>query len=167
MATWEEDMAEPKVVHSTFVLERKFEQPVAVVFEAFSDPEKARRWHAADGSSEVVEFALDFREGGTERMVYKMGPQTPFPGVPLENEGRYQEIVPNERIVMASTMKIGGHRISVTQVTFELLPTIHGTDLILTHQGAFLPGSDGPKMREAGWNTLLDRMQAVISASEA
>jgi uncharacterized protein YndB with AHSA1/START domain len=158
-------MTEPKVVHNTFVVERKFPQPAAVVFEAFSDPAKAKRWHAADGSSDVVEFALDFREGGMERMVYKMGPQTPFPGVPLENEGRYQEIVTNERIVMASTMKIGGRRISVTQVTFELLPDGDGTELILTHQGAFLPGSDGPKMREAGWNTILDRIQAVLASA--
>jgi uncharacterized protein YndB with AHSA1/START domain len=160
-------MTEPKVVHSTFVLERKFPQPVEAVFEAFSDPAKAKRWHAADGSSDVVEFALDFREGGMERMVYKMGPQTPFPGVPLENEGRYQEIVTNERIVMASTMKIGGRRISVTQVTFELLPTEEGTDLLLTHQGAFLPGSDGPKMREAGWNTILDRIQALLASTDS
>ena len=157
-------MTEPKVVHNTFVVERKFEQPVAVVFDAFADPAKARRWHAADGSSDVVEFALDFREGGTERMVYRMGPQTPFPGIELENEGRYQEIVPSERIVLASTMKLGGRRISVTQVTFELLPDGDGTELICTHQGAFLPGSDGPKMREAGWNTLLDRLEAVVTA---
>ncbi|WP_058185481.1 SRPBCC domain-containing protein [Terracidiphilus gabretensis] len=160
-------MAEPKVVHNTFVLERKFEQPAKVVFEAFSDPEKALRWYAADRSNEVTEFAQDFSEGGLQRMVYKMGPQTPFPGTPLENEGRFQEIVPNERVVIASTMKIGGHRISVTQSTFELLPTAEGTELIFTHQGAFLPGSDGPKMREDGWNTLLDRLTAVVTAGEA
>jgi uncharacterized protein YndB with AHSA1/START domain len=160
-------MAEPKVVHSTFVLERNFEQPAKVVFEAFSDPEKARRWYAADRSNEVEEFAQDFHEGGLQRIVYKMGPQTPFPGVPLENEGRFQEIVPNERVVIASTMKIGGHRISVTQATFELLPTSEGTELIFTHQGAFLPGSDGPAMREGGWNVLLDRLKAVIAAGEA
>ncbi len=158
-------MAEPKVVHNTFVLERKFNQPVATVFEVFSDPEKARQWYVADRSSEIVEFTRDFREGGTERMIYKMGPQTPFPGTPLENEGRFQEIVPNERIVMASSMKIGGHRISVTQVTFELLPTVEGSELILTHQGAFLPGSDGPKMRQDGWNTLLDRITAVVTGT--
>lgn len=80
-------MTEPKVVHNTFVVERKFPQPVSVVFDAFSDPAKAKRWHSGDNSSDVVEFAMDFREGGMERMVYKMGPQTPFPGVPLENEG--------------------------------------------------------------------------------
>jgi uncharacterized protein YndB with AHSA1/START domain len=50
-------------------------------------------------------------------------------------------------------------------VTFEMLPTEEGTELICTHQGAFLPGSDGPKIREAGWNTLLDRLQAVVASS--
>lgn len=158
-------MTEPRVVHNTFVIERKFAQPVAAVFDAFCNPEKVRSWHVGDASSQVVEFALDFREGGFERMVYKMGPQTPFPGTALENEGRYQEIVPDDRIVIASTMKLGGRRISVTQVTFELLPDGDGTELVCTHQGAFLPGSDGPKMREAGWNTLLDRLHTVLASA--
>ena len=158
-------MAESKVVHNTFVIERKFTQPIPAVFDAFSNPEKARRWHLGDNSSEVVEFALDFREGGIEKLVYKMGPQTPFPGTVLENEGLYQEIVPDDRIVLASTMKLGGHRISVTQVTFELLPDGDGTELICTHQGAFLPGSDGPEIRKAGWNTLLERLAAVVAAT--
>ena len=158
-------MAEPKVVHSTFVLERKFAQPATVVFDAFSDPAKARQWGAGDGSSDVVEFARDFREGGVERLVYRMGPQTPFPGTALENDGRFQEIVPGERIVIASAMKLGGRRISVSQVTFELLPAEEGTELICTHQGAFLPGSDGPAIREAGWKTLLDRLQAVVASA--
>jgi hypothetical protein len=38
------------------------------------------------------------------------------------------------------------------------LPSGTGTDLVLTHQGAFFEGADGPEMREAGWRKLLGRL---------
>ena len=156
--------SEPKVVHNTFVVERNFPYSPEVVFDAFADPAKVRQWFANGEMNEIVEFSADFKVGGTDRLVYRLGPATPLPGVALENESRYQEIVPNERIVTVSTMKIGGSHISASQITFELLPTGEGTDLVCTHQGVFLPNSGGPAMREAGWNTLLDRLVKLLSA---
>jgi uncharacterized protein YndB with AHSA1/START domain len=154
---------EPSVVHSTFVLERSYPKPVEVVFAAFADVEKKRRWFGGRGQHTVEEFALDFREGGAELHRYKMGADTPFPGVELRNEGRYQDIVPNERIVTASAMTIGGKRISASLVTIELLPTAAGTDLICTHQGAFFEGSGGPEMREEGWRKLFDSLAKELA----
>lgn len=100
---------------------------------------------------------MDFRIGGKERTVYHLGPNTPFPGVPLTNEARFEDIVPNQRIVMSSTMIIGDHRMSSSLVTFEMLPATGGTELRCTHQGAFYEGSDGPAMREGGWRALFER----------
>jgi uncharacterized protein YndB with AHSA1/START domain len=151
-------MEEPKVVHNTFVVERSFPKPPETVFAAFADPVKKRRWFAPGDQNTVEEFTADFKEGGTEHLKYVLGETTPFPGTALINESRYQEIVPNKRIVTASTMKLGDHRISASQVTFELLPTVEGTDLICTHQGAFFEGADGPRIREAGWQTLLNNL---------
>ena len=151
-------MEEPKVVHSTFVVERSFPKPPETVFAAFADPAKKRRWFAPGDQNTVEEFTMDFKEGGTERLKYILGETTPFPGTALINESLYQEIVPNKRIVTASTMKLGDHRISASQVTFELLHTAEGTDLICTHQGAFFEGADGPKIREAGWQTLINNL---------
>ncbi len=48
-------------------------------------------------------------------------------------------------------------------MTIDLVPTEKGTDLICTHQGAFFEGADGPKMREAGWRTLLDKLTAELA----
>lgn len=151
-------MTEPAVVHSTFVVERSYAKAPAVVFAAFADAAKKRKWFGEGEHHTVEEFALDFREGGTELFRYRFGEGTPFPGVELRNEGMYEDIVPNERIVTASTMSIGGKRISVSLVTVELLPSEAGTDLVCTFQGAFFEGADGPQMREAGWNTLLDKL---------
>ncbi len=86
-----------------------------------------------------------------ERTSYRFRPGTPFPGVALQNKGVIQDIIPDQRVVTASTMSLGEHRISSALVTVEFVPNSQGSDLVLTHQGAFYEGSDGPKMREGGW----------------
>jgi uncharacterized protein YndB with AHSA1/START domain len=84
----------------------------------------------------------------------------------LVHEGRFADIVPNRRIVTASTMDLGGRRISASLVTVELLPTASGCDLICTNQSAFFEGAGGPKIREDGWRKLLDRLVADVARPE-
>jgi uncharacterized protein YndB with AHSA1/START domain len=156
-------MEQQSVIHSTFVIERSFAKPPERVFSAFADVTKKRRWFADPETSELEEFAMDFRVGGTERLRYRFKEGTPLKGQELTNEGRFLEIIPERRIVTASTMALGERRISASLVTIELVPTDKGTDLICTHQGAFFEGADGPKMREAGWRTLLDKLTAELA----
>ncbi len=93
-----------------------------------------------------------------------MKPGTPVAGMIITNEGRYQDIVPDQRIVTAATMDLGEKRIVVSLVTAEFLQSGEGTDLILTHQGIYLSGPSGltPQMLEAGWRALLDTLQAEL-----
>jgi uncharacterized protein YndB with AHSA1/START domain len=153
---------EPKVVHATCLVERSFAKPAGVVFAALSEPDKIARWMGTSDHSEMIEFDCEFREGGRQVLKYRMGQETPIPDAVITNEGRFLQIVPGERIVTASTMKMGDHIFSASLVTFELLPAEKGTDLILTHQGAFFEGSDRPAMREQGWKKLIERLAAVV-----
>jgi uncharacterized protein YndB with AHSA1/START domain len=154
---------EQSVIHNTFVIERGYPKPPERVFSAFAEAAKKRRWFAESESHELKQFEMDFRVGGSERSSYCFKEGTPFPGVALTNEGSYQDIVPNRRIVTASTMSLGEKRISASLVTIELLPADNGTDLICTHQGAFFEGSDGPQMREGGWRKLLDQLATELA----
>jgi uncharacterized protein YndB with AHSA1/START domain len=158
-------MLEPSVIHSTFVIERSYPKPPELVFSAFADAAKKRRWFAEGHSHKVEEFEMDFRVGGTERARYRFTAGTPFEGIAITNEGSYQDIVPNRSIVTASTMTFGDKRISSSLVTIELLPTDKGTDLICTHQGAFFEGSDGPQLRETGWRLLLEKLAEELAES--
>lgn len=156
-------MEDRSVTHSTFVIERSYPTKPERVFAAFADPAKKRRWFAEGESHEIEEFEMDFRAGGIERSRYRFKEGTPFPGTTLANDAVYQDIVPNHRVVLASTMTLGDRRISASLTTVEFLPTEKGTDLIFTHQGAFFEGSDGPQMREQGWRKILERLTKELA----
>jgi len=158
-------MQEPSVIHNTFVLERSYPKPPTAVFSAFADEGKKRRWYAEGDTSDVQQFDMDFRVGGTERLIYKLKPGTPVAGMIITNEGRYLDIVSETLIVTATTMDLGEKRILVSLVTAEFIETDNGTDLILTHQGVYLSGPNGltPPMIETGWNELLDSLQTELA----
>lgn len=147
-------------------MERNYPALPAKVFAAFSDPAKKQRWFGEARTHDLELFELDFREGGKERARYRLNESSPFPGVELTNDGVYQNIVPDSRIMMSSVMTLGGRCISTSLATFEFLEGADGgTDLIFTHQGAFLEGSGGPEMREMGWKALFEKLTEEIARS--
>ena len=156
-------MPESKITHHTFTLERSFPVAPDRVFAAFSDPVQKRAWFAGHGSHAAEEYELNFTVGGAERILSRLGPNTPFPGAPLRSEAIHLDIVPNKRIVMAGSMTLADHRFSAALATFELIPTETGTDLLFTHQAAFFENADGPEMRMNGWKLLLDRLAEHLS----
>lgn len=157
-------MQEPSVIHSTFVIERRYAASPARVFEALAQPAQKRRWYAEGGANTIEAYELDFQVGGVERVVYRFKPGGPFPGTILANEGVHVEITAERRVVIASTMAMDGRIFSASLVTFELLPDADGTALVCTHQGAFFEGADGPQMREHGWNKLLDQLAGFLAS---
>jgi uncharacterized protein YndB with AHSA1/START domain len=135
-------MTERSVKHATFTLERTYPVSPARVFAAWADPATKARWFAG-ASAEHHE--LDFRAGGTE-VNSGRGPGD----VLLTFETRYHEIVPDERIVFASTLREGADVATVSVTTVELAPVADGTRLQLTQYSAFLDGHEEPRWRVQG-----------------
>jgi len=155
-------MAQPTVIHATFVVQKTYPKPVTRVFAAFSDPAKKRRWYAERAGNSVETFEMEFRPGGSETLAYRMGAASPMPGALITNQEIFLEIVEGKRIVTASAMAFEGQRFSASLVTLEFLESTTGTDLICTHQNAFFEGADGPERREKGWQDLLARLDQEI-----
>jgi len=75
------------------LIEREFDAPKQLVYQAYTTPELVERWwHANRGEVTLVE--IDLRIGGRWRyaMVTPDGTEVAF-------HGEYREIVPNERLV--------------------------------------------------------------------
>jgi uncharacterized protein YndB with AHSA1/START domain len=155
-------LTEPGTIHNTFVIERNFPESVARVFSAFAQPALKRRWYA-EGDHDIQEFQMDFRRGGIERFRYCFKEGHPIAGSEIANESVYQDIVEEKRIVMTTRMSLNGRPIVVMIATFEFVPADKGTDLILTHQGAYIDWPDGVKMIELGWRHLVDRLQKELA----
>lgn len=156
-------MKERSVIHSTFAIERRYSATPVRVFTAFADPAKKRRWFVEGDHHEIEEYEMNFRVGGKEHARLRFREGTPLQGKTLINDGDYLDIVPNHRIVMASTMTIAEKFVSASLATIEFVPADEETEVILTHQGAFLEGSGGPEMREAGWRKLFERLVGELT----
>ena len=157
-------MSGQTVVHSTFVIEHSYRADTDRVFEAFAEPAVKRRWYADGKSMDVETFEMDFRVGGRDYARYRFRAGSPFPGITLAYDTTYHDIVEDRRIVIAYTVTLGDKRISTSLVTFEFVPTKDGTDLVLTEQGAFFEGADGPRMREDGWRVLMEKLGDSLAA---
>jgi len=159
-------MEQPIVIHSTFQLERKLKASPERVFAAFADEATKRRWYFEGNPHSLEQHELDFRIGGRERAQMKMGPGTPVSGKTLVNDTVFEDIVPARRIVAAYRMSFDGKPFSASLVTIEFQPAGSGTDLVLTHQGAYFEGSDGPEMRKGGWEHLLGKLVKELGETE-
>ena len=76
-------MQEPSVIHSTFVIERRYPKPPERVFLGL----RGRGQESADGlprarATTSRSFAMDFRVGGAERSRYRFYGVHPVPGRP-------------------------------------------------------------------------------------
>jgi len=145
------------VQHATFVIDRTYDAPVKAVFAAWADPKAKARWFVGPDDWETSNHALDFRVGGREQV--SGGP----PGGAVHSyDARYQDIVPDRRIVYSYDMHLDAARISVSLATVELLPEGEGTRLVFTEQGAYLDGYDDAGAREEGTRGLLDNLAAAL-----
>ena len=149
-------MTERSVTHSTFAVERTYDASPERVFAAWAEPERKARWFG-NPETGVAEYELDFRVGGRE---FNRGT---VEGNEYTFEARYQDIVPDERIVYAYDMHTDGQRISVSLGTVELKMEENGTRLVYTEQGAYLDGLDTPEQRQSGTGGLLDALGEALA----
>jgi uncharacterized protein YndB with AHSA1/START domain len=155
-------MTERSVQHATFSIERTYDHSPQRVFGAFADPVSKRRWFAEGDGWKIERFDTEFRVGGFERSRFR------YLGGPLiTNDTIFQDIVPNERIIIAYAMTIDAKPISCSLATIEFKPAGKGTKLVYTEQGAFLDGLDQAAGREHGCGELLKALERELESTKA
>ena len=149
----------PPIIHDQFTLERVYPHSPARVFAALSDPVKKRRWFAEDAGAAIESYSLDFRPEGFERCRFRFGD-----GPPMTNDSIYFEIVPDERVVFAYYMTIGGASLSSSLASMELIAEANGTRLRYTEHTMHLDGNDASAGRREGCQFMLERLARELEA---
>lgn len=148
--------------HSTIVLERTYDAAPARVFAAWSDPQALLRWGSPGEGWEQTFEAFDFRVGGGE--LSKFGPAG---GPVYVNRTRYEDIVPDQRIVSSGQMTEGDKSLFIGILTVEFNAAGKGCRMVMTEQGVFLDGHDKPENHEAGWGQMLDQLGDELKRGRA
>ncbi len=150
------------IKHSSFVIERRFEHDIALVYRAWVDPAAKARWFSGPPDKWIEEVReMDVRVGGRDRLVGKFvdGSESRF-------ESQYLDVVPERRLVYVYEMHWQGKKISASLASVEFVLAGKGTKLVLTEQHAFLDGYEDGGSRERGTLSLIDHLGAALSGGD-
>ena len=142
---------------ATVSVARTYPVPPARVFAALTTREAMQVWGSPADTFRTTVDPFDFREGGVA--VWRMDPGE---GDPWINEDRYQEIVPDARIILTSALRHQGALLFAGVVVMTLTPADGGTRLMLEEHGYFPDGRDQAAMHQAGWGQVLDQIGAFL-----
>lgn len=112
------------------LIEREFDAPPSLLYEACTTPDLIRRWWAGK-RGKVTDVQVDLREGGEWRQVMEA-----TGGFEVAFHGTYRELVPGERIVTTEVFEGMPDAYAVNTITFEPIDGGERTKLtaLVTHQ---------------------------------
>lgn len=146
-------MSTATAVSPSLTLKRRFNASPAKVFEAWTDPEKVKRW-MGPGEIKAVLAEIDPRNGGRYHWVM----QAPN-GEQHDVGGVYREVIPNEKLVFTWAWKSTPERKSLVTVTFK--PDGDGTLMTLTHEQFF--DGDARDRHNQGWEGAMAKFEKLFS----
>jgi len=144
------------------VIERRFDAPVELVWQMWTDPAHVGAWYGPDGATIPV-ATMDVRVGGTRTVCMEV--RTPDGPMRMWFTGEYRDVVENERLVYTESMcdehgnptSPDGHP-TTTEVRVELEEDAGRTKVVLTHVG--IP-ADSPGA--TGWAMALDKLATHLA----
>lgn len=130
---------------------RVFDAPKRLVWEAWSKAEYVQRWFTPAPLT-TPKCELDFRNGGRFYLVMNMN------GVDLPMDARFEEIVPEEKIVFTATIH-GGVDVHTT-----VLFTENGGKTTLNVHQTYSKETEATRGAHAGWTSTLDQLDAFTKS---
>ena len=143
------------------VLEREFDAPRALVYQAFVDPDQLAAWFGPAGYSvprDTVE--IDARPGGHQRFVM-VSDANPDERSPVD--ATFTEVIENELLVGEERVEgIPGFPDGVLRMRLEFHDAGEGRTRLVVRQGPYSP--DILPMARAGWESSFTKLDGLLSA---
>jgi uncharacterized protein YndB with AHSA1/START domain len=135
-------------------LERVFDAPPEVVFDAYTDPDAQKELYA-DAPDWIVQSECDLRVGGRWTIIF--GPPE---GEPAREVNVFEEVERPRLLVYASTMTLpdGSSLDTNMQVTFE--PEDGKTRMRIVQSG--FPTAEMRDEYASGWASILDALERMV-----
>lgn len=139
------------------LVEREYPHPPAAVFAAWADPEVKRSWFDLTRDP-AGEWRSDCRVDGAEGFRSAPG-ATPA----VTYDAVHRDVVPGERLVLASRITVDGRPSSFALTTVEFLVSEDGgTRLRITEHVTYLDGLERPETRRKGVEAQLRGLAEVL-----
>lgn len=136
------------------VIRRTLSVPPDRVYQAWTDPQLARRFLCPEELT-VSDAAFDVRVGGHYRIAMLTSEGESFVA-----HGTYREVVPAQRLVMTWAWEEDDPAdVHESLLTLEFAPLEDGTQLTLTHEN--LAGIESRDRHGEGWASILAKMEHV------
>lgn len=126
------------------------------VFDAWLEPDKAKRFLFKTPDGVMHRVDIDPRVGGKFQIIERRGEEH------ADHFGEYVEIDRPRRLVFLFGTTPGEE---LSRVTIEITPTDGGCELTLTHEMDPRWGDYEGRVRE-GWTTILDGLARVLAGGE-
>ena len=140
------------------VIERVFDAPRALVFKAWTEPERLMKWWGPRGYA-MTFCELDLRPGGAYRF-HMRSPE----GTDHRAHGIFREVVPPERLTMAGAWvdptANPGHETTMTITLADL----GGKTKLTLHQEVF-ESISARDAHNGGWTSALDCLAEYLAAA--
>ena len=139
-------------MNTTLRVDRRFDVPAERVFDAWLDPESARKWLFTAPGGQITRCEIDARAGGQFVIVDHRGDES------VEHVGEYIEIRRPTRLVF--TFAVPKYSPQITRVTIDIaVSSSAGCELTLTHEDVLL---EWARQTEEGWKMILDNLERTL-----
>jgi uncharacterized protein YndB with AHSA1/START domain len=148
---------------TTTEVSRIIRAPREAIYRALTDPEALPQWRVPDDMTAQM-HAFDLRPGGRYRMSLTYtdpARRGKTSGSTDTFEGRFAELVPDERVVELIEFKSGDAGFSGTmRMTTSLADVDGGTEVTMLHEG--IPAGVRPEDNEVGTRMALAKLARLV-----
>ncbi|MGN6457680.1 MAG: SRPBCC domain-containing protein [Achromobacter mucicolens] len=144
---------------------RHIHAPPETIYRLLTDAKSVQRWKVPDGMSSLI-HEFNPAIGGKFRvsLTYQSPDEAGKSSAHTDTyHGRFKELIPNSKVVEVAEFETRDPAMAGEMtITYELIRSTGGTDLIATHEG--LPEAVPASDNELGWKMSLDKLTAMAEA---